>query len=69
VAHLRAQLLQDEIATGFWEGQPLCRECGAAMERRTRETRTLLLPREEPLTLERDYLVCPRCGAGLFPPG
>jgi ribosomal protein S27AE len=69
VAHLRAQLLQEEIGSGFWEEQPLCRDCGASMERRTRATRTLLLPHEEPLRLERDYLVCPQCGAGLFSPG
>jgi hypothetical protein len=69
VAHLRAHLLQDEIGSGFREEQPLCRGCGATMERRTRAERTLLLPREEPLILERDYLVCPQCGAGLFPPG
>jgi YgiT-type zinc finger domain-containing protein len=69
IAHVRAQLIAEQTTTGFSEEHPLCRECGATMVRHAQSTRTLLLPHDEPLELERSYLVCPQCGAGLFPPG
>jgi hypothetical protein len=69
IARLRAQLLEEQTAAGFWEEHPLCREGGATLVAQTRSTRTVILPRDEPLDRERSYLVCPQCGAGLFPPG
>jgi uncharacterized protein with PIN domain len=69
IARLRAQLIDEQTAAGFREERPLCRECGTTMVPQTRSTRTVILPRDAPLELERSYLVCPQCGAGLFPPG
>jgi uncharacterized protein with PIN domain len=69
IAQLRAQLIDEQTEAGFSEEHPLCRECGATMVPQTRSSRTLILPHDVPLELERSYLVCPQCGAGLFPPG
>jgi YgiT-type zinc finger domain-containing protein len=66
---LRAQLIAERTAARAGEGHPTCRECGAAMEPRAKTKRTLVLRGDEGLELERSYLVCPSCGAGLFPPG
>ncbi len=66
---IRVQLLQ-ECAAGAWvDEHPLCKECGEPMKPETTSKRTLLLRGDQPLELERHYVVCPRCGAGLFPPG
>ncbi|MBV9280922.1 MAG: hypothetical protein JOZ41_12645, partial [Chloroflexi bacterium] len=67
IAGLRARLLAEQTEAAFCEEHPLCRECGATMAPRARSTRTVILPRDKPLALERRYLVCPRCGVGLFP--
>jgi len=69
IDRLRAHLLEGRTESGVCEGHPLCRQCGATMLPRTKGTRTLLLRGDTPLELERDYVVCPHCGAGLFPPG
>jgi hypothetical protein len=69
IARLRAHLIDEQTAVGFGEEHPLCRECGTTMVLQTRSSRTLILPHDEPLDLERRYVVCPACGAGLFPPG
>lgn len=67
--HLRVQLL-GERAAGVWvDEHPLCPECGATMTPQTTSTRRLLLRGDQPLDLDRRYVVCPRCGTGLFPPG
>jgi uncharacterized protein with PIN domain len=69
IAQLRAHLLEAQAATAFAEERPLCQHCGTTMVPRARSIRTLLLPKDEPLPIERSYVVCPQCGAGLFPPG
>jgi YgiT-type zinc finger domain-containing protein len=66
---LRTQLLQERTVVGVREGQPMCQKCGATMVRRSTTTRRLLLRGDQPLELARDYVVCPTCGSGLFPPG
>jgi len=66
---IRVQLLAERAAGAWVEEHPLCQECGEAMKPETKSTRTLLLRGDQPLDLERSYVVCPRCGAGLFPPG
>ncbi len=66
---IRAQLLQERAAGAWVDERPLCHECGTPMKPETKGTRTLLLRGDQPLELERRYVVCPQCGAGLFPPG
>jgi hypothetical protein len=46
-----------------------CADCGAELRPRGKKTRAVLTQGGQELRLERDYAVCPACGAGLFPPG
>lgn len=69
IDRLRTHLLDERTEARADERHPLCRQCGSAMEPRARGTRTLVLRGDQQLTLEREYLVCSTCGAGLFPPG
>lgn len=69
IARLRAQLLADRTEARAGETHPLCRECGTTMVPRTRSRRRLVLQGDQVLELDRSYVVCPSCGAGLFPPG
>lgn len=69
IEHLRTALITAQTEAGFHDEHPLCRACGTPMVPRTTSTRTLLLRGDEALDLERTYVVCPGCGAGLFPPG
>ena len=45
-----------------------CPGCGAELRPRGTKTRTVVTQGGEELALERDWAVCPSCGAGLFPP-
>lgn len=47
---------------------PRCASCGERMQRGGRRRREVLSRMGQPIRLERDYYVCPACGAGLFPP-
>ena len=76
LARLRARMLEDTLVVSRaadWEATdqapPVCPVCGTVLQRRGRETRTLTTHADQPLQLERRYAVCPRCEAGLFPPG
>ena len=74
---MRARMLEDlalQSAAATWEasaaeGPPTCPQCHAPLQGRGRHARTLTTEGGQTLTLERDYGVCPACGAGLFPPG
>jgi YgiT-type zinc finger domain-containing protein len=66
---VRAQLMEERTETKAGEAHPVCQQCGTTMEPRSTATRTLLLRGDQPLELERSYVTCPTCGAGLFPPG
>lgn len=68
VSTMRAQMLQD-IANDRGEEIKLCPQCGRRMWRRGEYTRELEIPGGVPVTLSRDYHVCPACALGLFPPG
>ena len=47
-----------------------CPDCGGDLRPRGYQTREVLTPGQAaPVRLRRRYLVCARCGAGLFPPG
>jgi ribosomal protein S27AE len=76
LARLRARMLEDALLVSRaaeWEAtdaeRPVCPQCGTVLQARGRETRTLTTDYDQALQLERRYAVCPRCQAGLFPPG
>ena len=69
IQRLRAALLQERTEAARAEEYPACSQCGGTMVPRSRSSRTIVLPGEEPVPLERSYVVCPGCGTGLFPPG
>ncbi len=66
---VRAHLIDERTEAGVREAHPVCQKCGTTMVPQATTTRTLLLRGDQPLELERSYVVCPSCGAGLFPPG
>lgn len=75
LGRLRARMLEDALLVSRaadWEATdhepPICPQCGAVLQPRGREQRTLTTHYDQALTLERRYAVCPRCEAGLFPP-
>jgi len=47
---------------------PLCPRCGARLEHRTWEERSLSTHHGQTIRLQRSYAVCPACGEALFPP-
>jgi ribosomal protein S27AE len=49
--------------------QRVCPECGGVMRAHGKKPRTLRTKQGGALDLERTYWWCPRCRAGLFPPG
>lgn len=69
IAHVRAVLLKEHTGGTYEERHPLCAQCGTIMQPRARTPRTMVLPGEETVRLERTHVVCPACGARLFPPG
>jgi len=46
-----------------------CPECGAEMQPRGQRKRRMQTQGGQEVTIQRGYLVCPKCGAGIFPPG
>src|SRR5262245_44404747 len=75
LARLKSQMLQDSslTVTDQLEAKTgpslLCEKCGVALHKRGKQKRSLLSEKGQTIRLERDYLVCPKCGVGLFPPG
>jgi ribosomal protein S27AE len=69
IERLRADLLDDQTSQVFVEERPQCQECGGTMTRQTRQRKRVVLRGDETLDLDRSSVVCPQCGAGLFPPG
>ena len=73
---MRARMLEDlalQSAATAWEAtpalqQPTCPDCGARLQERGSQPRTLQTHGGQDLTLERHYGECLACGAGLFPP-
>lgn len=49
--------------------RPRCPACGHALQGRGRHRRRVQTMGNQEITLEREYAVCPACGAGFFPPG
>lgn len=69
IRRLRTALLEERTEAVRKEEHPACPRCGTTMIPRSRSTRTLVMPGEEAIPVERTYVVCPSCGTGLFPPG
>jgi ribosomal protein S27AE len=69
INRLRADLIAERIDASFTEERPFCAQCGATMQPRSQNHRTVILRGDQALPLARSYVVCPDCGAGLFPPG
>lgn len=69
VRQVRARLLEQTVAAGFQEEQPICPHCGATMRPRTQTDRQVVVQGEERVEVTGAYVVCPICGTGLFPPG
>ena len=66
---LRAPLMDERLDALRQEEHPACPHCGTTMIPRRRTTRTVLMPGDEAIAIERPSVVCPACGTGLFPPG
>lgn len=49
--------------------RPTCPTCAVPLQSRGRQSRTLRVVGDQPVTLQRSYWTCPQCGDGLFPPG
>ncbi|HUZ76902.1 MAG TPA: ISKra4 family transposase [Chloroflexota bacterium] len=65
---LRRRLLENELAPRGKRGaSAACPACAGQCEARGQRERTLILPGDEQLRLERAYLVCQGCGLGRFP--
>jgi len=73
---VRARMLEDMAlasAAADWTTtpagqQPACPDCGAPLQPRGTDTRTLQTHGGQDIILERQYGSCPACAAGLFPP-
>jgi rubredoxin len=72
---LRAQMISDTAmrsAQANWESAAdgvVCGQCGAPLEKKGKQKRKLATQGGRELELVREYGVCPKCGAGIFPPG
>lgn len=66
---VRAALLAELAASAPAPRPAACPRCGGALRGKGEHTRTVVLPGDAALPLRREYLYCPACGAGLFPPG
>ncbi len=68
IARLRATLLGTQTDGTFRDEHPACPHCGTTMVQRSRRRKRVVLKGDQTLDLDRDYVVCPSCGEGLFPP-
>ena len=75
VAVLRAEALQATLAAGGGMVEEpraageVCPVCGTTMVKMGRHLRKLKTKGEQVIEIDREYLRCPRCGNGFFPPG
>ena len=76
VAVLRVRLLERMIetsaagaGTGAEEAGLRCPECGEQMAGAGQHERRLQTSGGQEIKLEREYMSCPQCGNGFFPPG
>jgi hypothetical protein len=64
----RARLLGD-VAGSASSGPSVCPDCGVTLVANGHYPRQVVTQADEVVRLDRPYLRCPACGAGLFPPG
>jgi YgiT-type zinc finger domain-containing protein len=72
VALLRAAVLAETVATSKAvkaEAEVVCPVCGTQMKHEGQHKRKLKTYGGQALELAREYVRCPRCGQGFFPPG
>lgn len=75
VARLRQQLVEERIQAHALADEArsperrVCPECGGALQAHGKKPRMLTTKQGGALALDRTYWWCPRCRAGLFPPG
>lgn len=69
VQRVRAALLAELTATATVPRPAACPRCGGALRGKGEHARTVVLPGNAVVPLRREYLHCPACGTGLFPPG
>lgn len=75
LAGFRAKMIEDvamQSKKAEWEetdAEVRCEKCGEKLKRRGRKKRKLETNYGQEIELEREYGVCPKCGAGIFPPG
>jgi YgiT-type zinc finger domain-containing protein len=74
MGQLQARMMQEiamESAVKDWEGEngPKCAECGKKMKKSSEQERRLQAQGGHEIVLKRTYAICPKCGAGIFPPG
>ena len=75
VARLRQHLVEERIQAHALADEARSRErsicpgCGGAIQSHGKKRRTLTTKQGGALDVERTYWWCPRCRAGLFPPG
>ena len=69
-AGLVANVIETEASevAGTAAAPPVCPACGGRLQRSGRRRREVLSRQGQVIPLEREYSVCPACGAG-FPPG
>ena len=71
LAQLRNQMIADSSQSQAEleeEKGTQCESCGVKLHKRGKQKRQLLSGQGGRIELEREYLVCPKCGVGLFPP-
>lgn len=75
LARLRQHLVEERIQAHSLADEAqsperrVCPGCGGALRSHGKKPRTLLTKQGGALALHRTYWWCPRCRAGLFPPG
>lgn len=76
LGNVRARMLEDAAmvshATDLRQApavdRPSCPRCGAHLEQRTWEERSLSTHHGQTIRLRRSYATCPACGEAFFPP-
>lgn len=63
-----SQSLAETIVANEGEQERRCEGCGGALRSKGQHAKTIQ-SEQGALTIKREYLYCPQCEAGFFPPG
>lgn len=75
MAQLQARVMEDIVRAKAAEQRAgpeetvICPKCGEQMQSRGEQARHLQAQGGQEVVFKRGYAVCPKCGAGIFPPG